>query len=129
MTFVQDSIDFKKKLVALEVAVKDIYKIKKDLNITVSCCEFKEGSDKIIISHPDFPNIECIETDLNDIGIITNKILMDIEKKKAEKKIYELKWQIDYWMEQTNPEFIAKMLQKVEDMKAELTTLEEPKHD
>ena len=124
MTLGQDIKDFNKKLMGLEIFIKEIYKIEKDLDINVGNCLFKDGTGEIIISHPDFPSITCFECDLENVEKIKNAILFDIETDKVKKRIYELKFQIDYWMQQTSPEFIDKKLKDIENWKTELVRLD-----
>lgn len=112
---------FNTRLKLVEVVLMDVFKVKLPLNLTLNNCEAKD--DVIIISHSSIPTQIIPESIFGDAELIKKTIEDNIAKESKKKKVYELKWQIDYWMTQTNPEFIAKKLKLIEEMQSELANI------
>lgn len=113
---------FNTKLANLTKVLKEVFKVKNDFfKLTIAHCVFKD--ENVIVVHPDIPTQEFLVANLDNLESLKASILTNIEDAKNKKHITDLKWQIDYWTKQTSPEFIAKMIQKVEDMRNELKSL------
>lgn len=118
----KEAIDvFEKRLCRIEVVLREVFK-KKELGLTIKHCEVREGD--VIIKHSDIPEQRIPESIFDDIEMVRKRILENIDRDKREKRIYELKWQIDYWRKQTSDEFIKQKKQFIGDMEREVQELE-----
>lgn len=124
MTISQDIKEFNEKIKEIGFFIKELYNIKKVLILSINHCTFHEDG-KITISHPDLPSISFYENDINNIEKIKKDVIDKADLEKQMKYIHELKFQIDYWMHQTSPEFITKKQKNIEEWKKELETLEQ----
>lgn len=124
---IKSEIDsFNKKLKFVESVAMSAFKLKAPLKLTIEHCTVKwtnEG-DHIVITHPDMRTIVIPEKALDNFEEIKKHVAGNVEQAEREKKIYDLKWQIDYWSKQLNQETINKKLEAVELMKQELISLE-----
>lgn len=122
MILAQNVINFNKKLELLACLIKETYRIKKEITLSINNCTFKVDGN-IVVQHPDFPDITLVESDLDDLSQLKANILSNIELNKKKKRVYEAKWEIDYWLEHTSPEYISNRLNYIELLRLELNTL------
>jgi len=123
MPFSTELATFETKLKLLEPILIDLFKQKKPLCLAVENCFFKKG--RVVISHPDIPTLDLLETDLDNVEGIGKEISSRLEKEEKGKRIHELQFQIQYWEHQLSPEFTTQKLSQIELWKAELVIVKD----
>jgi hypothetical protein len=113
---------FNSRIKILEIALRQVLKLKTPLNLTIGNCSIKDES--IIITHPDMKTQIIPENMLDNVEEIKKQIQINLEREEREKKLYELKWQIDYWSAQLNQENLNNKIKNLENMKSELAVLQ-----
>lgn len=97
---------FNAKLKLVEEVFIAVFKLKNPLGLTVNHCEVKDSD--VVIVHPNIPTQIIPEEIFGDSEKILARITANQEAEARKKKIYDLKWQIDYWMKELNQESIDK---------------------